>query len=71
MLSGPLFSEPMRVETILPNGPDSVEASLVGQRTEQFRRVTLTPADIANLTIADPSLSYDGDRGLLRLGRVP
>ena len=46
----------------------SVVPGLVGQRTEQFRRVTLTAADIANLTIADPSLSYDGDGGLLRLG---
>ena len=68
MLSGPLFSEPMRVETVRPNGPDSVEAGLVGQRTERFRRVTLTSADIANLTIAGSTLSYDGDGRLLRLG---
>ena len=68
VLTGPLFSEPMRVETVRHNGPSSVEAGLVGQRTEQFRRVTLTSADIASLTIADSTLSYDGDGSLLRLG---
>ena len=68
MLSGPLFNEPMRVETVRPNGPDSVEAGLVGQQTERFRRVTLTSDDIAKLTIADATHSYDGDGQLLRLG---
>ena len=56
------------METVRPNGADSVEAGLVGQRTERFRRVTLTPSDIAALTIADSALSYDGDGRLLRLG---
>ena len=68
LLTGPLFNEPMRVETVRPRGPGSVEAGLVGQRTEQFRRVTLTAADIADLTIADSALSYGGDGRLLRLG---
>ena len=68
ILAGPLFSEPMRVETVRPNGPDAVEAGLVGQRTERFRRVTLTGSDLRGLAIADPSPSYDGDGGLLRLG---
>ena len=68
MLTGPLLNEPMRVETVRPRGPGSVEAGLVGQRTEQFRRVTLTAADIADLTIADSALSYSGDGRLLRLG---
>ena len=68
VLTGPLFSEPMRVETVRTNGPGSVETGLVGQRTERFRRVTLTSADIASLTIADPTLSYDSDGRLLRLG---
>ena len=49
VLTGPLFNEPMRVETVRPNGPDSVEAGLVGQRTERFRRVTLTSVDLADL----------------------
>ena len=58
----------MRVETVRPNGADSVDAGLVGQRTEQFRRVTLTAANVASLVIADPTLSFDGDGRLLRLG---
>ena len=61
VLTGPLFSEPMRVETVRTNGPGSVEAGLVGQRTERFRRVTLTSDDIASLVIADPILSYNSD----------
>ena len=68
LLTGPLFSEPVRVETLRRIGPDAVEAGLVGQRTEQFRRVTLTSADLQSLTIAEPSPSYDGDGRLLRLG---
>ena len=68
VLTGPLFNEPMRVETVRSNGPDSVEAGLVGQRTERFRKVALTSADIAALTIADPSWPYDGDGSLLKLG---
>ena len=68
VLTGPLFNEPMRVETVRPNGPDSVEAGLVGQRTERFRRVTLSSAELANLTIADATWPYDGDGELLKLG---
>ena len=68
MLTGPLFSEPMRVETVRPNGPDAVEVGLVGQRTERFRRVTLTAADIASLSVASAALTYEGDGQLLRLG---
>ena len=68
ILTGPLFSEPMQVETVRPNGPDVWVAGLVGQRSEQFRRVTLTSDDISNLTIADSALSYDGDGRLLRIG---
>ena len=68
VLTGPLFNEPMRVETVRPNGPDSVEAGLVGQRTERFRRVTLTSVDLADLTIADATWPYDGGGSLLKLG---
>ena len=68
VLTGPLFNEPMRVETVRPNGPDSVEAGLVGQRTERFRRVTLTSVDIVDLSIADATWPYDGDGSLLKLG---
>ena len=68
VLTGPLFNEPMRVLTVRPNGPDSVEAGLVGQRTERFRRVTLTSVDIVDLSIADATWPYDGDGSLLKLG---
>ena len=38
ILTGPLFSEPMRVETVRANGPDAWVAGLVGLQSEQFRR---------------------------------
>ena len=68
ILTGSLFSEPMRVVTVGSNGPRIWVAGLVGQQSEQFRQVTLTLDDIANLTIADSALSFDGDGRLLRLG---
>lgn len=58
----------MQVETVRANGAGVWIAGLVGQRTERFRRVTLTSDDIANLTIVDSALSYDGDGRLLRIG---
>ena len=42
VLVGPLFNEPMRVETVTANGAGSWSAGLVGQSSEQFRKVTLT-----------------------------
>ena len=66
-LTGPLFREPMRVETVRPHGPGAWQVGLVGARSEQFRRVTLTAEDIASLAVMDAALSYDGDGRLLRL----
>ena len=66
VLTGALFSEPMQVETVRPNGPGIWVAGLVGQRSERFRRVTLTSDDLSDLTIVDSVLSYDGDGRLLR-----
>ena len=68
ILTGPQFSEPMRVETVRSNGPDILEVGLVGQHSEKFRKVALTPDDISKLTIADSTFSYDGDGRILRLG---
>ncbi len=68
ILTGPLFSEPMRVETVRANGPDSWVAGLVGTQSEQFRRVTLTSRDLESLNILDVRPTYDGDGRLLRLG---
>jgi len=42
VLTGPLFSEPMRVETVTPNGPSAWTIGAVGTQTERFRRVALT-----------------------------
>src|SRR6266542_5998731 len=68
VLSGALFSEPMRVETVRPNGAGSWTVGLVGLRTEKFRSVTLTAEDIAGLKVQDTALTYDGDGHVLRLG---
>ena len=68
VLTGSLFDEPMRVETVRAGGPGTWVAGLVGTRSESFRRVTLTTGDLVKLTAADTTLSYDGDSQLLRLG---
>ena len=68
VLTGPMFDEPMRVETVRADGPDSWTAGLVGTRSERFRRVALTSGDLAGLAVAEPGLSWDGDGRLLRLG---
>ncbi|MCY4342461.1 MAG: helicase-related protein [Gammaproteobacteria bacterium] len=68
VLNGPLFSEPMQVETVRSSGSGSWIAGLVGTQTERFRRVTLSEADIAELAVTGSDLSYDGDGRMLRLG---
>jgi len=68
ILTGDLFSEPMRVETVHSNGAGSWTAGLVGTQSERFRRVALSEHDIASLTVTGPTLTYDGDGRLLRLG---
>lgn len=54
ILVGPLFSEPMRVETAAPNGPGGWSLGLVGQDSAQFRRVALTAEQLASLTVQPP-----------------
>jgi superfamily II DNA or RNA helicase len=68
VLTGPLFNEPVRVETAEPNGPNAWLVGVVGTETERFRRVTLTSNDLAALTVLESSPTYDGDGTLLRLG---
>ena len=68
IITGTLFNEPMRVETIRANGPDTWIVGLVGTQSERFRSVTLTSRDIEALTIFDVTSTYDGDGRLLRLG---
>jgi superfamily II DNA or RNA helicase len=68
ILTGALFSEPMRVETVAVQGPDRWTLGLVGTKTERFRRVTLTATELQTLTIVQPQFTYSGDGNLLRLG---
>ena len=68
ILVGALFNEPMRVETVRPNGVGAWTVGLVGTQSERFRNVTLTEADLASLKILDQACSYRGDGTLLRLG---
>jgi len=68
LLVGPLFSEPMQVETVRQSAPGTWILGLVGSRTQQFRRVTLTPEEFKLLRIVEPIRSFDGDPNLLRLG---
>ena len=67
IVSGPLFNEPMQVETVKPNGSNSWTLGLVGQNSGQFSRVTLNSDEINGLAVTEASPSYDGDGELLRL----
>jgi len=66
ILLGPLFNEPMRVETVASNGSESWVLGLVGLQSEKFRKVTLTAADLKSLTIQNTTKTYDGDGHMLR-----
>jgi SNF2 family DNA or RNA helicase len=68
VLIGPLFNEPMRVETVNANGAASWIVGLVGANSERFRKVTMTAEDLQRLTVLDPTHSFNGDGRLLRLG---
>lgn len=68
LLTGPLFSEPVRVETVEPNGPSSWTVGVVGTQSERFRRVTLSAGEIGQLSVVRPESSFDGDGRLLRVG---
>ena len=68
ILTGPLFSEPMRIETVQAGGSETWVVGLVGLQSEHFRRVTLSAEDLERLCFQDAACSYDGDGRLLRLG---
>jgi len=68
VLTGSLFNEPMRVETVKEDGDGTWSLGLVGTRSERFRKVTLTAKDIDDLTVLDSEFTYNGDGRLLRLG---
>src|SRR5262249_21853627 len=68
ILTGPLFSEPMRVETVQSNGAASWIVGVVGTNSERFRKVAMTAEDLQHLTVLDPKSSFNGNGRLLRLG---
>src|SRR4051794_22995190 len=68
ILLGPLFNEPMRVETVQISGTASWTVGLVGTNSERFRKVAITAGDLERLTVLDPQHSFNGDGRLLRLG---
>lgn len=68
ILTGSLFNEPMRVETVRQNGNSIWVVGLVGLHSERFRNVTLTAEDFERLDVQESTSSYDGDGKLLRLG---
>jgi superfamily II DNA or RNA helicase len=68
IVSGALFNEPMRVESIRHNGPDSWVVGLSGVRTEKFRKATLSRKDIESLQVTHLIPTYAGDGHLLKIG---
>jgi hypothetical protein len=58
----------MVVETVRADGVGTWVVGLVGQRTRQFRRVTLTRGNMQAIQVLDSALRFDGDGQLLRLG---
>jgi superfamily II DNA or RNA helicase len=68
VLSGSLFSEPMRVVTVSSVASDTWELGLVGVQTQVFRSVPLTTTEIRALKVQNSIRSYSGDCELLRLG---
>jgi hypothetical protein len=68
ILTGTLFSEPMRVETVRAHSAGVWEVGLVGVQSERFRKVTLTRRDIEALAVQESLPTYAGDGRLLRLG---
>ena len=59
-LTGPLFNEPMRVETAPETALGSSTVGPVGTRSERHRRVALGAAELTGLTVLDNGFRYDG-----------
>jgi hypothetical protein len=68
ILTGSLFSEPVRVATVRLTGPGTWVLGVVGVGSERYRSVTLTAAELATLRFTDQAFTYAGDAHLLRLG---
>lgn len=68
ILTGPLFNEPVRVETVLPAASGGFTLGVVGLTTETFRKVTLDVAQLAQLAVVTSTSDFAGDGALIRLG---
>lgn len=68
VISGSLFNEPMRVETVQADPSGGMTLGLVGINSEKFRKVTLSEKDLQTLAVQSTGFTYDGDGELLRLG---
>jgi hypothetical protein len=68
IISGSLFNEPMRVETVQTDPAGNLILGLAGVNSERFRRVSLTAEDLKGLSVSYTGFTYDGDGQLLRLG---
>ena len=68
LLTGSLFNEPMRIESVRSSGDGTWVLGLVGVQSERFRKVTLRSQDLKTLSIIDTEYRYDGDGQVLRLG---
>ena len=66
-LTGPLFNEPMRVETVRRTNDGIWVLGLVGTRSERFRKVILNAIDLHSLTIQE-SLIFLRPKGDLCYG---
>jgi hypothetical protein len=60
----------MRVEAVSAAGNRSWVVGLVAAQSEGFRRVTMSEADLAAISILDADMAFNGDEILLRLGRL-
>jgi hypothetical protein len=56
IIKSPLFSEPMRVETVRTDSSGTLTVGLVGTQTERFRRVILNSEQLTDLTILNRSI---------------
>jgi len=68
LLVGPLFGEPMRVETVRAAAPGVWTVGLVGTRSERFQSVALREEEFAALRVVDRVPSFAGDASQLALG---
>ena len=67
VLQGPYFDEPVRVEVVRQQAAGVWQLGVVGTRTERFRNVTLSEADLEKITVTEQTARFDGDGHLLRL----